>query len=379
MWWSCSRHWQPPLSQVWGVHQTGSSSWMWVMGLCAATLNYAEVVLGITFRVKSPVLGEYVCTRSHVYEGGIRWRSLGRGLALISALMVLLPPVSYLTQTQAVAGALALAMDWPQSLVALVIAVTIMLVVVGELKSIAATSEVLVTLMVAAYLGVGWWALAASGSVLKPALLSIFKHAFSPAAAAGGFAGATVRQALRYGLARGAFSCNAATGSAMTTHAAAVVDHPARQGIWGVVEVFLDTLVLCSTTGLVILASGTWTSGVTAGELVALSFDYFFPGFGGKFAALCALAFGWTTMLGMYYATTKNFTYLLGAGSRWLFPALYYYRAAIFFTMLVAPRIHVDIIWALQDLFTALSVAVNLGAMFLLGSVVAKKTREFFG
>jgi AGCS family alanine or glycine:cation symporter len=149
--------------------------------------------------------------------------------------------------------------------------------------------------------------------------------------------------------------------------------------MWGAVEVLIDTLVVCSTTGLVVLVTGAWSSGATAGELVALAFDRGLPGFGGVFAACSALVFGWTTMLGLYYTTTRNFAYLLGAGSRLLLPAIYCYRVAVFCTMLAAPRLHVAVIWSLQDLLTAANVAVNVGAMVALGPLVARKTREFFG
>ena len=355
----------------------GALFWMWVMGILAVNLNYGEVVLGLTFRVKSSVLGEYLCTRSHVYSGGVRPWVLGKVMALLSAYTIFLPPVGYLTQTQAVTGALQVAGGWPEVWLAFIIGITLLLVVGGELKSISTVSQVLVAIMIFAYLGVAWYGiLQLPGAWYEPFQL-VMSHAFQPIAAVGGFAGVTLRQTIRYGLARGAFTCNAGTGAAMSSHAAADADHPARQGMWGALEVLIDSLIICSTTGFLILASGEWTGGATAGQLVAISFEKALPGFGAIFAALCSLAFGWTSMLGMYYTSSKNFTYLMGNHNPWVMGWTYLYRLAMFITILLAPTIRIDAIWAMQDLVTALHVLLNVVAMLLLGKLVAQKTREF--
>ncbi len=356
----------------------GALLWMWVMGLLAVNLNYGEVVLGITFRVKSSVLGEYLCTRSHVYEGGVRPKLLGRLMAWLSAGTIFLPPVSFLTQTQAVTGALSVAgPGWSEKWLAFIIGVTLLLVVGGELRSIARVSHILVTVMIVSYLVVAWYGIYQfPGNWYKPLQL-VLRHAFAPLAAAGGLAGVTLRQAIRYGLARGAFTCNAGTGAAISSHAAADVDHPVRQGLWGGLEVIIDSIFICSTTGFLILASGEWMGGATAGELVALSFEKALPGFGALFAALCSLAFGWTSMLGMYYTSSKNFTYLMGNRNPRVMGWTYMYRLATFITILLAPTVRIDAIWAMQDLVTGLHVLLNIVAMVFLGQLVKHQTQEF--
>jgi alanine or glycine:cation symporter, AGCS family len=200
----------------------------------------------------------------------------------------------------------------------------------------------------------------------------IFAHAFRPAAAVGGFAGATLMMTLRFGIARGVFSNEAGLGSTPIAHSAAKVDHPVRQGVWGLFEVFTDTIVLCTMTALAILTSGLWTSGATGATLTAMAFDVGLPGRGSLLVAIGVILFAYTTTIVWCYYGEKCAEYLFG--TKIVLP----YRIIWIPFLFIGAMGGLKAIWNVADTLNALMAIPNIIALFALSGVVIKLTKEFF-
>jgi AGCS family alanine or glycine:cation symporter len=208
---------------------------------------------------------------------------------------------------------------------------------------------------------------------LPETMLLIFKSAFTPVAAAGGFAGVGVREAIRWGIARGVFSNEAGLGSASIAHATAQTDHPARQGLWGILEVFVDTIVICSATALAILVTGAWKSGSTGAALTMSAFETVFgKDVGFSVVVLCMAMTAYDTMLAWgFYGETCS-AYLFGPRAR---PV---YRVLWLGPVMVGSLGKLDAVWALADTLNGLMAIPNLIALLFLSPVVFRLTKEFF-
>jgi len=209
-------------------------------------------------------------------------------------------------------------------------------------------------------------------SAIPEAFALIFRHAFTPSAAAGGFAGATVMQAMRYGVARGVFSNEAGLGSAPIAHAAAKTDHPVRQGLWGIFEVFADTIVVCSITALTIIVTGAWQSGQTGAALSSHAFSLGLAGIGGYIVAIGIVLFAYSTLIGWAFYGEKCIEYLLGTG------AVKVYRY-VFLPFIVLGAVGaLEPIWLLADTLNGLMAIPNLIGLLALSGVIVKLAREYF-
>ena len=212
-----------------------------------------------------------------------------------------------------------------------------------------------------------------NAAAVPAALGQVFSSAFSGAAATGGFAGATIMMALRYGVARGLFSNEAGLGSAPIVHAAAQTDHPVRQGMYGIFEVFVDTILICTTTGLVILLTGTWTTGVTGAALAARAFETGLPGVWGDIIVTGGiLLFAFSTLVGWSYYGETGIVYLAGARA-----AMPYRLLWLVFIYLGATG-SLQVVWDVSDTLNGLMAIPNLVAV--LGSIplLLRLQREFF-
>jgi AGCS family alanine or glycine:cation symporter len=202
----------------------------------------------------------------------------------------------------------------------------------------------------------------------------IVEHAFSPAAAVGGFAGATVSEAIARGVSRGVLSNEAGLGSAPIAHGIAAVEHPVQQGLVGILEVFIDTIVVCSMTAFIILSSGLWTDATYAqssGDLTAAALATSIPG-APLIVAACSFLFGFTTLLGWSFYGEKCFEYLFG--ERWV-PL---YRVVFTALVMVGAVVSVPLVWALGTLLNGFMAFPNLIGLLALGGTVAALTREYF-
>jgi AGCS family alanine or glycine:cation symporter len=200
----------------------------------------------------------------------------------------------------------------------------------------------------------------------------IFHHAFNPTAATGGFVGAGVMMALRYGVARGIFSNEAGLGTAGIAQAAGRTRHAAESGLIGMMGTFIDTLIVCTMTGLVLIVTGAWQSGLKGAVLSSAAFETALPGFGAHFLAVAIVIFAFTTILGWAYYGEKCWEYLVGTKSEKP------YRLLWTAFVLVGAVTHLDFVWLVSDTLNAFMAFPNLVSLVLLSPVVAKVTKDYF-
>ena len=219
---------------------------------------------------------------------------------------------------------------------------------------------------------IGLIVLAINANQIPEAISMVFSYAFSPAAAEGGFAGAAVWAAIRFGVARGIFSNEAGLGSAPIAHAAAQTKNPVKQGMVAMLGTFIDTIIVCSITGLVIITSGAWTSGETGAALTSLAFETGLPGFGNYVVAIALAIFAFTTIIGWSFYGERCIEFLFGV------KAILPYRVLWIVAIPVGATINLGFIWLVADTLNAMMALPNLIALLLLSPVVFKLTREHF-
>jgi AGCS family alanine or glycine:cation symporter len=300
---------------------------------------------------------------------GLPW--LGSVFALLTALAAF--GIGNMVQANSVADALGSTFGVPAAASGAALVLLTAVVVLGGITRIAEVTQILVPFMALLYLGGGLVAIALHADRLPHAIGLIFDGAFTGTAAAGGFAGSTIMMAMRYGIARGLFSNEAGLGSAPMVHATADTDHPARQGLYGIFEVFVDTLLVCSTTALVILVTDTWTSGATGAALSARAFEIGLPGTFGSIVVTGGLVlFAFSTLIGWSYYGETGIVYLLGARA-----AVPYRIAWLVFVYLGAVG-SLHLVWDIADTLNGLMAIPNL--VSVLGSIplLLRLQREFF-
>ena len=281
----------------------GAIFWMWAVALMGLIVKFTEIALGMAYREKDPETG--------VWHGGFYWtvrKGMGKKWAWIGIFwaivlgcgMVFAPAV----QANSIVSAINSYFNVNPLIIGIVIAVLLLAVLMGGLKSISRFAEMVVPFMALAYTVVSIVVLVLNAGNIPGAFGMIFKGAFTPTAASGGFLGSTVMLAVRWGLARGVYSNEAGTGMAPLAHSSSNANHPAKQGLWGITEVFVDTIVVCSMTGLVVLTSGVWDNGASGAALTSLAFGTAFgnQAIGTIFVSVIIAFFGFTTALvNIYY------------------------------------------------------------------------------
>ncbi|HCB44764.1 MAG TPA: sodium:alanine symporter family protein, partial [Pseudomonas sp.] len=248
-------------------------------------------------------------------------------------------------------------------------------VLLGGIKRIGEVAGKLVPIMAIFYVGGGLIILILHADKIPEAFSQIFYYAFNPSAAAGGFAGATVWMAMRFGIARGVFSNEAGLGSAPIAHAAAQTNNPIRQGTVAMLGTFIDTIIICSITGLVIMVTGAWTSGENGAPLSALAFSQGLPGIWGQYIVSIGLAvFAFTTIIGWSFYSEKCTQFLFGERSNLPFRLLW----IIAIPLGTLPGIDLNSLWLVADTLNAMMAIPNLIALLLLSPVVFKLTKDYF-
>ncbi len=349
----------------------GAIFWMWMVALVGMATKMAEATLGVKYRhidADGKVSGGVFW---YIEKGlGPRWRWLGVIYAFLAGLAAF--GIGNMVQSNTVAHALATGFSVPNWATGIAVIVLVGAVTLGGIQRIAATAEKVVPLMAVIYVGGALVILALHFAQIPAAFGMIFEHAFSPAPAAGGFAGAAVAEAIRYGVARGIFSNEAGLGSASIVHAQAR-NTPFAQGFWGMWEVFIDTLVVCTMTALVILVTGVMTSGNTGAELTSNAFTAGLPGAGGYVVLISIAFFAYTTMLTWNFYGEKSWEYLFG--SKVVLP----YRLAFLAFLYVGAVGGLELIWSVADTFNGLMAAPNLIALILLAGVLVREKRDYLG
>ncbi|MGV8146666.1 MAG: alanine/glycine:cation symporter family protein [Alkaliphilus sp.] len=347
----------------------GAIFWMWISGFFGMMTKFAEVVLAIRYREKNEN-DEWVGGPMYYIEKGLGMKWLAVIFSIFGAFAAF--GIGNMVQANSVADAMNATFNVPHWISGVVLAIAAGLVILGGLKRIAKVTEKIVPFMAVFYTIGAVLILILNIAGIPNAFRLIFVHAFTPTSAVGGFAGATVWYAMRYGVARGVFSNEAGLGSAPIAHAAAQTDHAVRQGLWGIFEVFADTIVICTLTALVIISTGVWNSGLTGASLTTEAFNTGLAGVGGVIVAIGILFFAFSTLLSWAYYGEKCSEYILGSKFNLA------YRIIWLPLIFVGAVGSLDLIWDIADTLNGLMAIPNLVGLFLLGSVVIKLTNEFF-
>ena len=350
----------------------GALFWMWMTGLVGMATKFAEAVLAVKYRITDD---RHAMAGGPMYyiERGLGWRWLGivfAGLTTVAAF-----GIGNLVQANSVADALRATFGVPLVVSGAMVALATALVVLGGIQLIAKTASVIVPTMIVFYLVGGLIVLALNWRTLPDIVFHIFRDAFSPTAAVGGFAGATVTQGIRFGIARGVFSNESGLGSGAIAAAAARAHHPVAQGLVSMTQTFIDTIVVCSITGFTIIATGAWQSGETGAALTTRAFSTGLPGtWGGSIVALALALFAFSTILGWSYYGEKALEYLVGS-TRFTRRYRIVWVAATF----VGAVTSLEVVWAVADVFNGAMALPNLIALVLLSGVVVRETKDYLG
>ena len=346
----------------------GAIFWMYLAAFFGMATNFAEAVLGQTYKTRDDH-GQVTGGPAYYIRDGFGSPALAAFFSV--ALVVALGFIGNMVQSNSIADAFHTAFGVPRLGVGIAVGLLGAFIFIGGIGRIAAVTEKMIPLMAGLYLLGGLGILVLHAGEILPAIRSIFVGAFDPAAATGGVIGATVRQAMRYGIARGLFSNEAGMGSTPHAHAVAKVRMPAEQGLMGIVGVFIDTFVVLNMTALVILCTGVLDGKTTGIALTQAAFTAGMGAFGNPFVAVCLLFFAFSTIVGWYFFGEANVKYLFG--SKGLLP----YRALVVGFIILGATLKVDLVWELADTFNGLMVLPNLVALIGLFKVVAKAVSEY--
>lgn len=349
----------------------GALFWMWCTALVGMATKYAEIVLAVHYRERDE-RGEYIGGPMYAIKNGLgkSWAWLGFVFAVFGGLAGF--GIGNMVQSNSMAEVMESTFHIERWLTGLIATIIVALVILGGIQRIAKVSASLVPFMCIGYLVMSLIVLGIYVDRIPAAFGLIFTHAFTPSAATGGFAGAAVMMAMQYGVARGIFSNEAGLGTAGIAQAAGTTNSPVRSGLIGMMGTFIDTIIICSMTGLTIICSGVWTSGEKGASLSAAAFESALPGVGGYLLALALLIFTFTTILGWSYYGEKCWIYL--AGHKTVLPFRVLWVLAVF----GGAVFHLDFVWLLADTLNALMAIPNLIALLLLSPIVIKLTKDYF-
>ncbi len=349
----------------------GAVFWMWCTALVGMATKYAEAVLAVKYR-EVDAEGNHLGGPMYYIKNGLsaNWRWLGTAFAIFGAIAGF--GIGNMVQANSVAHAMEANLDIPVWITGLMMAVLVFLVLIGGIRRIAQVAGKLVPFMAIAYVLGGLVVILANASQVPAALALIVESAFTPVAATGGFAGAAVMLAIQMGVARGVFSNEAGLGSAPIAHAAAQTDDPVRQGTIAMLGTFIDTIIVCTITALVIITTGMWSSGESGAALSSAAFGAGLPGFGEWIVTFGLVVFAFTTMLGWSVYGERCMEYLFGVKS--ILP----FRILWVLAIPVGAMVKLAFVWLVADTLNALMAIPNLVALLLLAPIVFKLTKEYF-
>lgn len=352
----------------------GAIFWMWVCGFIGMATKYAEALLGVYYREKYPD-GSIAGGPMYYIKNGLKNKSVAVYLAAafaVCGVFAALFGTGNMMQANQMALAFHSQFGIPKVVSGIVITILVALVIIGGIKRIAMVAERLVPTMIIVYFIFGFVVIVEHYAVIPSVFALIFQYAFTPSAAVGGFLGATVSQAIQFGFRRGLLSNEAGLGSAPIAHAAAQTPSPVHQGLIGTMEVFIDTIVVCTLTAIINLSTGMWQSGLSGTAMTAASFSEGIPYLGGFVVALSSFLFGYTTLIGWCYYGEQCLKYLFGI------KVTYAYRIVYIILMFIGSIASIELVFFVGDIANAFMALPNLIALALLGGTVGAITKEFF-
>lgn len=365
----------------------GALFWMWMTGLVGMATKYSEAVLGVRYRIvdrRGEMAGGPAFYLARGVGGGLG-RFLGTLFALFASIAAF--GIGNMVQSNSVADALQSSFGVPPVWTGLVLATLTALVILGGIRSIGRFTGFFVPLMIVFYMVGALVVLLINIRGVPAMFVYVVRDAFTPAAAAGGFLGASVMTTIRMGVARGVFSNESGLGTGGIAAAAAQTREPVTQALVSMTQTFIDTIIVCSLTGFAIIATGSWMAtdpntgaGLTGAPLTIEAFSSGLPGqWGGYIVSIGLALFAYSTLLGWSYYGEKNIEYLLG--ERAIFPYRIVFIVAAFvgcWVLTLSGTTGFDLVWAFADVMNGAMALPNLIGLLLLSGVVAKETRECF-
>ncbi|WP_454052242.1 alanine/glycine:cation symporter family protein [Clostridium sp. Marseille-Q7071] len=349
----------------------GAIFWMWLSAFLGMATIYAEAILAQLFKTR--VDGEVTGGPAYYIKNGLKNKKIAKLLAGFFSISCILALgfMGNIVQSNSISQAFNNAFGLPTFIAGIIVALLGGFVFFGGMGRIASVTEKVVPLMAGLYILASLIIIILNAGQIIPALNSIIVGAFNPQAVAGGVIGITIKQAVRYGVARGLFSNEAGMGSTPHAHAVANVKHPGEQGSVAIISVFIDTFVILTLTALVILTSGALESGETGITLTQKAFELSLGSYGQGFIAICLLFFAFSTIIGWYFFGESNIKYLFGN------KALTPYRILVMIFVFIGSLLKVDLVWELADTFNALMVMPNLIAVLALSGLVVKSMNDY--
>ena len=364
----------------------GAVFWMWFAAFFGMMTNYSENVLGIYFRRRN-IKGEWCGGAMYYLEDGLggkkNLKAVGRILAVLFSIFAVLASfgIGNLAQVNTISANLNMVFKVNPYITGIVLVTLVALIIIGGLKRIASVTERLVPFMVVIYILGTLTIFCVHITKIGAIFGAIFKFAFGFKAVAGAAIGVAVKQAVTMGFKRGVFSNEAGLGSSVMVHSASNVKEPVVQGMWGVFEVFADTIIVCTLTafailssGLVDLSTGQVAEGIEGGTMVATVFQNTFGQIGGFFVALAIFMFAFSTVLGWSYYGTKAWEYLFGTKSTVAYKIAF---TAIVFVSAIIPDTYAKLPWDISDTFNGLMAIPNLIGVLSLSGIVYKITKNY--
>jgi AGCS family alanine or glycine:cation symporter len=346
----------------------GAVFWMWVTGMLGMATKYAEAVLAVKYREKGP----------HGMRGGpMYYLAKGAGLPWLGTMFAVFTAfaafgIGNMTQANATAKIFESTFNIAPHITGWVLMILTGLVILGGIRAIGRFTSFLVPFMIIAYVGTALLVLFINIEKIPHAFSLIFYHAFNPISATGGFIGATIAAAMRYGIARGVFSNESGLGSAPIAAAAARTNDPVKQALVSMTQTFIDTLVVCTMTALVILTATSWTQGISAGELTSASMAETLGDTGKIIVAITNALFAYSTLIGWNYYGEKAIEYLFGPR------AIATYRVLFTATVIIGATTSLEFVWNFSDLMNGMMAIPNLIGLLLLAKIVKSETNRYF-
>ncbi len=341
----------------------GAIFWMWISGFVGMIINYSEVMLGMIYRKKGED-GVYVGGPMYYIEKVLKIKWLAVLFALAMGLKTLLATST--VQSNSISIAVNTQFGVSQLLTCVILAILTWIVIIGGLRTIAVTMEKLTPLMVVIYLFAVFAIIISDFTGVTEVFKLIFKNAFTPAGASGGFAGTTVLMAVRYGVARGFYSNEAGTGSAPILYSTTMTDSPQNQSLIGMFSVFIDTMIVNTLTAVVIILTGVWNSGETSSALTVSAFSTLFGSWGGWVVCIASFLFGLTTLITWSFYGEQCFAYVFGIKVKKL------YRWLFCLAILGGAVKKAELIWSWGDLLNGITVIINVVVLVLILKIVVK-------
>ena len=350
----------------------GALFWMWMAAFFGMATKYAEGVLAIKYRTRD-ANGDIAGGPMHYIVNGMgkHWKPLAIAFSIFGVMVALFGSGTF-TQVNSITDSLNNTVGWSPKVISLVLAVLVSIIIFGGIQSISKVAEKIVPFMAIIYILATLTILAFHFDYIIPGLGLVLHSAFTGKAATGGFAGATVVTAIQAGIARGIFSNESGLGSAPIAAAAAKTEEPVEQGLVSMTGTFIDTIIICTLTGLSIIVTGDWSSNLNGATLTQSAFSSVFGNFGVYTLTISLILFAFTTILGWCYYGERCFEFLFGV------KAIPVYRIVFIAMVALGGYISLETIWVIADIVNGLMAIPNLIALLALSPIIIKETKHYF-